>query len=185
MYMRIRIRLCTPEQGHRLWRWPNINSQQQPDGNEYGKEPSIFAMIMAEGTSEWAKEPPFERNVHEILNSDNATDWNGILSEWKHTTGKQNYQQALLTKETKQLLTNEMKQLSHANLFWNHKHQNQWCKGTTHRCGRHPLHGLFGTVYSSECRTMNWMECTMEVNRSFWMELTKSVYGLNAYSPDT
>ena len=176
-YVHIRTMLRTPEQGHRLRRWPNIHLQQQPDGNEYGKELSIFAMIMAEGTSERTKEPPFEQNVREILNSDNQTDWNGILSEWKHTTGKRNYQQALLT--------TKMKQLSHANSFWNHEHRNQWCKGTPHGCGRHPLHGLFRTVYSSECRTMNWMECTMEVYGSFWMELATTVYGLNVYSSET
>ena len=74
MYVCIRIMLHTPEQGHRLWKRLNISLQQRPDGNEYGKELSIFAMITAEGTRERAKEPPFERNVHEILNSDNATD---------------------------------------------------------------------------------------------------------------
>ena len=68
-YVHTRIMLWTPEHGHRLQRQPNINLQQQPDGNEYGKELSIFAMITAEGTSERTKEPPFERNVREILNS--------------------------------------------------------------------------------------------------------------------
>ena len=88
MYVHIRIMLHTPEQGHRLWRWLNINLQQQPaDGNEYGKKLSIFAMIMAEGTSKQTKEPPFEWNVREILNSNNQTNWNGLLSEWKHATG--------------------------------------------------------------------------------------------------
>ena len=73
-YVRIHTMLRTPEQGYRLRRWLNINLQQQPDGNEYGKELSIFAMIMAEGTTERTKEPPFEWNMREILNSDNQTD---------------------------------------------------------------------------------------------------------------
>ena len=60
-YVHTRIILRTPEHGHRLWRQPNINLPQQPDGNEYGKELSIFAMIAAETTSEWTKEPPFEQ----------------------------------------------------------------------------------------------------------------------------
>ena len=34
-----------------------------------------------------------------------------MLSKWQHTTDKPSYQQ--------ELLTEKMKQLSHANLFWN------------------------------------------------------------------
>ena len=89
MYVRtaLHIMICTPKQGHRLRGRPNINLQQQPDDNEYGKpkwsELLIFAMIMAEGINERAKEPTYEWNVHEILSSDNQTDTNRILSEWK------------------------------------------------------------------------------------------------------
>jgi hypothetical protein len=74
MYVRICTMPRTPEQGHRLRRRLNTNLQRQPDGNEYVKELSIFAMIMTEGTTERTKEPPFEWNMREILNSDNQTD---------------------------------------------------------------------------------------------------------------
>ena len=57
--------------------------------------------------------------------------------------------------------------------------------GTTHGCGWHLLHGHFGTVYSSECRMMNWMEFTMDVYGSLWMELATTVYGHNVYSRNT
>ena len=57
--------------------------------------------------------------------------------------------------------------------------------GTTHGCGWHLIHGHFGTVYSSDCRTTNWMECTMDDYGSFWMELATTVYGHDVYSRNT
>ena len=75
----------------------------------WGERILTFTMTITEEINERTEQLTYERHIHEILNSDNQSGWDGILSEWQHITDQRSYQQDLLTEK--------MERFSHRTCF--------------------------------------------------------------------